>query len=48
MDRIYNDEKSIKNIIEYTIESGKIGTWKGTGENALLYNISIQIVVSLQ
>jgi len=45
---IYNTENKIKNNIEYIIGNGKIGTWKGTGEYALLYNISIQKYVSLQ
>jgi len=45
---IYKDENKMKKIMEYIIGNGKIGTWNGTGENALLYKISIQKYVSFQ
>ncbi len=45
---IYVAENNKKNINEYTIGRGKIGTWKGTGVNGWLYEISIPKKVSLQ
>ena len=44
---IYIPENIKKLKKAYTIGSGKIGTWYGTGVNALLYTISIPNVVSL-